>query len=291
MAGASAGGAATSGGTSAAGAGPIVDKNGVPLAKPGDSKTASREYLNMGDFRLLVNKWGSDELGCKTNMKVFVNNDKSFGWEFDRGGCGGNKQKPDYPEIEFGIHPFGAGSNLATTPSFSSTSLLPLQIKDIMSASVIIDGLNVNIQKASTWNVNFEFWLSRNNPVSEADPGVHAELITFWGWKDDWACDKSGSATSGDKSYNLCHQSDSWGNGWRYYQFRANGGPAQGFSGKVDVKALIDWLVNNQNYSKDLWVTRFEVGTELDDNTAGSVTLKNITFEVNGMSRSPQFAQ
>jgi hypothetical protein len=246
--------------------------------------------LNLGDFRLLVNKWGSDELGCNTSMKVFVNADKTFGWNFNRGGCGGNKQKPDYPEIEFGIHPFGAGSNLATTPSFSSTKVLPLQVKDIMSASVTVDSLNVSIQNATTWNVNAEFWLSRKNPVTEANPEVHAEVIAFWGWKDDWACDQSGNVTAGDKSYNLCHQSDSWGSGWRYYQFRANGA-SQNISGKVDVKAFLDWLVNTHGYSKDLWVTRIEVGTELDDNTAGSVSLKNVTFEVNGSSKSAQFGQ
>jgi hypothetical protein len=284
------GGASSGGGGAAAGSGPIADEKGVPLAKPGDSKTTSREYLNLGDFRLLVNKWGSDELGCNTMMKVFTNTDRSFGWEFNRGACGGNKQKPDYPEIEFGIHPFGAGNSLATTPSFSSTKLLPLQIKEIKSASVAVDSLNVSIQNATTWNVNTEFWLSRKNPVTEANPEVHAEVIAFWGWKDDWACDKSGNVTAGSTSYNLCHQSDSWGSGWRYYQFRANNA-SQSISGKVDLKAFIDWLVNTHGYSTDLWVTRIEVGTELDDNTAGSVKLKNITFEVNGTSKSAQFAE
>lgn len=284
------GGTPSSGGTG--GTGPVVDQKGVPLAKPGDSKTGSKEYLNFGDFRLLLNKWGSDELGCNTSMKIFVNNDKSFGWSFDRGACGGAKEKPDYPEIEFGIHPFGAGSSLATSPSFPSTTVLPLQIKDITSASVILDSMNVSIQKATTWNVNFELWLSQKNPVADANPGAYAELIAFWGWQDGWACDKSGIVIAGDKSYSLCHQSDTWANGqWRYFQFRADGGSSQSFSGKIDVKVFLDWLVNNYNFSKDLWVTRFEVGTEIDDNTSGTVTLKNITFQVNGTSKSAQFAQ
>jgi hypothetical protein len=240
---------------------------------------------------LLANKWGSDELGCNTMLKVFVNMDKSFGWSFDRPTCGGNKQKPDYPEIEFGIHPFGAGSSLATSPSFSSTAVLPIQIKSITSASAAIDGLNANIQHASTWNVDFELWLSQDNPVTNtANPGVYAEVIAFWGWQDDWACDKSGTVTSGDKTYSLCHQDDQWSGGkWRYFQFRAGGGPFTSYSGKLDVKAFLDWLVNTRGYSKDLWVTRFEVGSEYDDNTAGTVTVKNVTFEVNGTSKAAQF--
>jgi hypothetical protein len=280
-------------GMTATGGGPTVDKNGVPLAKPGDQKTGSREYLNLGDIRLLLNKWGSDELNCNTSMRVFVNSDKTFGWEFNRGGCGGNDQKPDYPEIEFGIHPFGAGNSLATSPSFSSTSVLPLQIKDIASASVVIDSLNINLQNANSWNIDFEFWLSQKNPLTEADPGVYAELITFWGWENGrWPCDQSGNVSAGSKSYKLCHQDDNWAGGkWRYFQFWVDGGPNTNFSGKVDVKALLDWLVNTRGYSKDLWVTRFEVGSEIDDNTSGKVTLKNITFEVNGTSKSVQLAQ
>ena len=281
----------TSGSSGAAGTagGPVVDENGVPLAKPGDSKNESRTYLNLGDMRLIVNKWGSDELGCGTSLRVFVNDDKTFGWEFDRGACGGNKEKPDYPEIEFGVHPFGAGNSLATTPAFSSTSLLPIQIKDLESASVLLDELNINIERASTYNLNFEFWLSQRNPL-EADPGVHAELITFFGWQDDWACDKTGNVQAGDRAFNLCHQDDQWAGGkWRYFQFRLNGGPSNGFSGKIDVKALVDWLVTNAGYSRDLWISRFEVGSEIDDNTKGRVTLRNVTFEVNGTSKSAEF--
>jgi hypothetical protein len=285
------GGAAGGGMAGAAGAA-VVDQNGIPLAKPGDSKNGSREYLNLGDMRLIANKWGSDELGCNTSLRVFVNNDRTFGWEFDRGACGGDKAKPDYPEIEFGIHPFGAGNSLATTPSFSSTSVLPIQIKDITSASVTLDNLSISIQRATTYNLNFEFWLSQRNPVTDPNPGVHAELITFLGWQDSWACDKSGSVQAGDKGFGLCHQDDAWAGGkWRYFQFRLNGGSVNSVSGKLDVKALLEWLVTNAGYSRDLWVTRLEVGSDIDDHTAGSVTLRNITFEVNGTSKSPQFGQ
>jgi hypothetical protein len=286
------GGSISAGGMGMAGMGPEVDQAGIPLAKPGDQKTGSREYLNLGDIRLINNKWGSDELNCNTSMRVFVAQDKSLGWDFNRATCGGMAEKPDYPEIEFGIHPFGAGSSLATSPSFSSTTLLPRQIKDITSASVVIDNFNLNLQNAASWNINFEFWISERNPVTDPNPGVYAELITFWGWEDGrWPCDKSGTVQAGDRNYKLCHQVDNWADGqWRYFQFWVDNGPSRSFSGKVDVKTFIDWLVNNYGYSKDFWVTRFEVGSEIDDNTSGTATLKNITFEVNGTSKSLRFA-
>jgi hypothetical protein len=90
--------------------------------------------------------------------------------------------------------------------------------------------------------------------------------------------------------YTLCHQSDNWADGWRYYQFRAGDGSdgniKTSYSGKVDVKALLDYLVNQRGYPTTLWLTRMEVGSEIDDDTAGTVSMKSVSFEVNGESRS-----
>jgi hypothetical protein len=40
-----------------------------------------------------------------------------------------------------------------------------------------------------------------------------------------------------------------------------------------------------------MWLTRVEIGTEIDDNTAGQAGIKNLTFEINGTSKSIQVAQ
>jgi hypothetical protein len=263
---------------------PNADANGVSPAKPGDETSAQFDYLNLGDMRMIVNTWGSADLSCQTMVRVFVNPNETFGWDFDRGACGGNKEHPDYPEIEFGVQPFPSAT------AFSTTTLLPAQIKDITSSSITLDNLVVTIERASTWNVNFEFWLTERNPLEDrTDPGVYAEVIAFFGWQDDWACDQSGNVTSNGKAWNLCHQSDTWAGGmWRYYQFRAADGSQNTVDGTVDVKAFLDWLVNTRGFSPDLWVTRLEVGTEIDDNTKGGVLMDDITFEVNGTSSSPE---
>ena len=39
-----------------------------------------------------------------------------------------------------------------------------------------------------------------------------------------------------------------------------------------------------------MWLTRIEVGTEIDDNTAGSAKINNLTFEINGTSKQAEFA-
>jgi hypothetical protein len=256
--------------------------------------------LNLGDMRLINNRWGADALGCSSaTYKVYVNSDKTIGYDFNRPTCGGKRANPDYPEIEFGVAPFGAASSLLTSPACSSTALLPIQLKNLASASVNIDTFNSTYQNPSYFDTNFEFWISRDNPVTSSSPGVYAEVIAFLGWNSSrmtspngWPCDKSGSLTAGSTGYSLCHQSDTWSSGWRFFNFNVNNGPLSTFSGRVDIKAMIDWVMKTYSgFTTDMWLTRIEVGTEIDDNTQGTAKINNLTFEVNGTSKSVELAQ
>jgi hypothetical protein len=258
----------------------------------GVETSVSQAYFKMGDLRLINNDWGSQELGCNSSYKIFINNDGSFGWEFNRATCGGatGNSQPDYPEVEFGIHPFGTQKDLVTSPDFSSTTLLPLQIKNINSASVTIDQMNIELQNAKSWNLNFEMWFATQHPITGSHNCAYAEIMVFWGWQDNrWPCDQEGTLNSGNNSYAFCHLGENWGCGWQYIQFRVNGGPMRNYSGSLDVKAILDWLVSNRGFSQDLWVSRMEIGSEIGDTTSGKVTVRSITFEVNGVSKSPEF--
>jgi len=98
--------------------------------------------------------------------------------------------------------------------------------------------------------------------------------------------------TAGGVGFNLCHQKDGWGSGWRFFNFNVNNGPVSTFSGKVDIKALLDWVMKTYSgFTTDMWLTRIEVGTEVDDNTAGTAKFNNLTFEINGTSKSVELAQ
>jgi hypothetical protein len=305
------GGQSTPGGTHATGGATITtsstpaDQGGKTLAKAGDRTSATNDYLNLGNMRLINNNWGSVELNtsgktCSAPMSVFVNSDGSLGWTFNRGECKDDGSHPDYPELEFGVAPFGTGSALLTSPAFSSTTLLPLQIKDITSASVAIESFGISLQSSLHWNLNIEFWLSQKNPLTNADAGAYAEVMGLFGWNNgSWACDTaltSTTVTSGAKTYRLCHQSNTWGSGptWRFFQFEVQGGPLTNFSGTVDVKAFLDWLLSSSygsQYSKDLWLTRIELGSEIADNTSGTCTIKNATFTINGTSQGIRLAK
>jgi hypothetical protein len=290
--------------------GPRKDEGGVALAKPGDSATASRAYLNLGDIRLINNRWGADALNCgdQAKYKIYVNSDGSAGYDFDRPTCDHNptaqqKAHPDYPEFEFGVAPFGKGSSDLTSPAFSSTTLLPKQIKDITSASVTMDGFNSTYSKPGYYDTNFEFWISKENPLTSASPGVYAEVIVFLGWDNvrmnstgGWPCDSTlGFSVNATATYDLCHQKDGWGSGgWRFFNFTNHSGSQNSWSGKGDIKTIIDKIMSSKfggGFTTDMWLTRIEVGTEVDDNTAGTAKVNKLTFEINGTSKSIELAQ
>ena len=327
----------TAGNTGTGGA--MVDMGGVPLAKPGDMTSQSGKYLNLGDMRLINNRWGSDALNCSgTQQSVCVTSTKTLGWTFNRGGCGEtNHSDPDFPEIEFGVAPFGMTSPLLTTPNFSSTTLLPIQISAINSASVTLSSFDLSFTSATYWDANFEFWISKEDPTKNPDAGVYAEVIIFLGWETNrqngatgaggWACSVPGSSgpVSAGESLTLCHQRDDWGGSnntyWRFFNFvvgngsDSNSSMAIGNSGSgqtFDIKAILSWIMSNyQNptttgldpakgnataqFSSSMWLTRIEVGTEIDDSTAGQAKIGsstgNVIFEINGTTRSPVFGQ
>ena len=329
----STGGSTGSGGTSSTGGSPgtggtTVDQGGVALATVnsgcltadppvGPTPPAQPYYFNLGDMRLINNRWGSDKLGCNdaNTESVCIYSDGSFGWTFNRPACGGMRGDPDFPEVEFGVAPFGNQSSNLTSPTYSSTTLLPIQISALNSATLNMSNYNTTITSgsASYWDSNFEFWISKDDPTKTANAGVYAEIIMFLGYEPGrtsstatpvagWTCDHSGTVTAGGASFNLCHQSDTWANSqWRFFNFNLSNAPQSSFNGTVDIKAILSWVMSNYanstatsgggmgSFSNSMYLTRIEVGTEIDDSTAGSVKISNLTFNINGTSKSATF--
>jgi hypothetical protein len=293
---AGAGGLANGGGQASggggAGSGMVPGETKATVTAPASSKVSS-DYFVLGEARLLNNNWGAQALGCKAPYEIFVNADKTFGWKWDRAGtkCGGDKSKPDYPEVEFGMHPFGVSQQLITSPDYSSTTVLPIQVKDVTSASVKIEGLSIATTADAAWNMNFEMWFSEQHPATGTHTTAYGETMNWFGWSSDqynWN-GVLGSLEAG-QSYDLYHSDDHWPAGqaqqWKYRQYRLKNASKQ-FNGTVDVKKILDHLVG-EGWPNSLWIARFEVGTELDDGSAGTVTIKKITFEVNGQQRATE---
>jgi hypothetical protein len=158
-----------------------------------------------------------------------------------------------------------------------------------------MDNFSTTFSNPTYWDANFEFWISKNDPTTNNDGGVYAEIITFVGWNStrqtgsttSWACTITGK-TVPSSNFSLCHQSDTWASGWRFFNFLAGSGTSN-YSGKADIKAILDYIRSQYSgFTDSMYLTRIEVGTEIDDNTAGSSKTNNLTFEVNGVSKSIQ---
>lgn len=330
------GGSPATGGSSGTGGTPgtggmttTTDPGGVPLAtlssgclsgKPptGPTPPSSPYYFNLGDIRLINNQWGSDALNCSgTQQSVCINSDGTIGWKFDRPTCGGKRADPDFPEVEFGVAPFGNQSSLLTTPTYSSTTLLPIQISSLNTATLGLSGYTTNITStlsSSYWDGNFEFWISREDPTKNADAGVYAEIIMFMNYEPNrtnssaggWTCDHSGTVAAGSYTFNLCHQADNWSNNqWRFFNFNLSGATSNATNtpanGTADIKAILSWVMSNYanstassgggagSFSNSMYLTRIEVGTEVDDDTAGSVKISNLSFNINGTTKGITF--
>ncbi len=286
-------GGGSAGGGGAGGAGTMVPgETKATVVAPASSKVPI-DYFVMGETRLLNNNWGAQALGCKAPYEIFVNADKTFGWKWDRASttCGGNKTKPDYPEVEFGMHPFGVSKHLITSPDYSSTTVLPIQVKDVTTASVKIEGLSIATTADANWNMNFEMWFSEQHPATGTHTTAYGETMNWFGWSSDqYNWNGVLSTLEAGQSYDLFHSDDRWPAGqaeqWKYRQYRLKSSSRQ-FSGTVDVKKILEQLTR-EGWPTSLWIARFEVGTELDDGSAGTVTIRKITFEVNGQQRATE---
>jgi hypothetical protein len=199
--------------------------------------------------------------------------------------------KPDYPEVEFGMHPFGTSTHLITSPDYSSTTVLPIQIQDVTTASVKVEGLSITTTADAAWNMNFEMWFSTEHPATGTHTTAYGETMNWFGWSgDQYGWNGVLGTLDAGQNYELWHTDDSWPDGqaeqWKYRQFRLTNGGKQ-FDGTVDVKKILTYLTG-QGWPASLWIARLEIGTELDDGSAGTVSIRKITFEVNGQERATE---
>lgn len=260
---------------------------GAPvMGDPAGESCALGTNYSLGEMRILNNQWTSHQ----ADQCIFINDDRSFGWRWDNtAGTGGfeplatsQADYPNYPEVEFGINPWGREIDEWEVGS-SSTTLLPIRLGDLTSASMTINASS-STNNGGSWNLAFELWLSPTNPaLGETAPT--AEIMIFFGndpayWPE--SPEPGAGATISD--YTLYHTSENWAAGYAYRQWRKNGtsGGSTSFNGTLDIKPFLDQAGFDANW----YVTRFEIGNEVYAGSQGETTIQSLSFEVNGQSRS-----
>lgn len=260
-----------------------VTNSAIESAKvdPRGTRYTGAETLHLGEVRLEANEWtDTNQTTC-----IFLDEDGTFGIEWERGatGYGENPTYPNYPKAEIGIAPWNDDGE----PMKSSSALLPIQLKDLESASMTLD-VTTTTTTNNGWNLAFELWLSDEDPrIGKAHP--KAELMVFFGNKPNYYPPepKGGEFNDGHNTYTLYETSDDWSS-WGYYrQWRIGDtdGVAQ-FKGTLDIAAFLRHHMEVDGWDENLWITRFEIGNETYQESGGITRFKSLQFEVNGESRS-----
>lgn len=280
-AGASGGGAggALAGAGGMAPTGPVVDMPGEHC----DGTT-----IHLGEMQIFPNEWNDP----RAETCVFLNADGTFGWRWVNGDFSlpvgpdmptlkVNKDWPNYPELEFGINPWNAKGL-----DKSTTLLLPKKLGEISEASMTVDVATE--VSGGKWNLAFELWLADNNPETHPGSKAVAEVMVFFGNEAGYypAEPKTDEKVNdGEHEYVLYESRDDWGEtkDQKYRQYRLSGG-GKTFNGKLNIGKFLQHYVE-QGWSKDLWLTRFELGNEVYTGAQGKTTIKSIAFTVNGESR------
>jgi hypothetical protein len=263
------GGAAGMGGSMPLG--PIVDPRGTELC--------DETPLQLGEVRLLTNEWTDPE----ADTCIFLDQLGQFGWHWTRGatGSGDNPTYPNYPEAEFGINPWNTDSI-----DTSTTDLLPLQLKDFTSASMTLEVFTDVGANNSGWNLAFELWLSDADPTL-GPTSPKGEIMVFLSNEPNYypsSPETPQVLNDGEHEYDLYVSSDNWGT-WGYYRQYRLGTHDGKFNGKLNIYAFLQHYLQSEGWDGNLWVTRFEIGNEVFQNSGGTTTFKNLSFEVNGQTR------
>lgn len=229
---------------------------------------------------MFTNEWTDME----ADTCVWLKEDGTFGWNWTRGATGmaPTPTYPNYPEVEFGINPWANGSGT------SSTTLLPKKIKDITSASMTLD-VNTAItggNSSTGWNLAFELWFTDADPTA-GPAAVKGELMVFLANAPNYYPTPAKTdivVQSAGKNYKLFESADDWGD-WGYYrQYRLDTQDGA-FNGELDIMPFLQRYLNEEGGNGEYYVTRFEIGNEVFQNSGGTTTFKSLSFEVNGETR------
>jgi hypothetical protein len=257
-------------------------------------------------MHVLSNRWTDPA----ANETLFLDTNGSFGWTWQRGAtgpAGATNGYPNYPEIEFGVNPWGEDQN-GDLVNVSTTDLLPRKVSDIHSASMTVHA-NAHIASAGVgWNLAFEMWLSPQDPAKGTTHPEY-EIMVFFGNQGSYYPTSPGGTNgagcmpavsgascgmqveSAGNSYTLYSMSSSWGGppAYNYLQFRdsanapgTNDATELTFNGTLDIYKFLQTV----NPPGDLYVTRFELGDETYQSSQGTTTITSVSFEVNGTTET-----
>ncbi|MFB6162943.1 MAG: hypothetical protein ABEJ86_05840, partial [Halococcoides sp.] len=198
---------------------------------------------------------------------IWVNEDGSYGWNFTAGSGNGGENDINYPEVFAGRRPWGSDTGI---PEFE------LPIEQVDQLEIEFDA-SVNIS-GGQWDFAEEFWLLDGAPGES--PSITHEIMVVLDWggghghnqmqdRGAWT-DKFGNTVDHWAHYSI---------GWNFNIFRIQGGMQ---SGAVDLKEVVDYILDNVANTAGKNITGIELGNEYWPHATGETTISEFDVSVNG---------
>lgn len=233
-----------------------------------DFKDCSGATQQFENFSLINNKWGTYKIKSGNYTQCTYHKDGVFGWEWDApsksyGVLG-------YPELWMGTSAWIPKSEISKPNYFK-------KLDELKALNAEFDTkITANDKK---YNLAFDIWLHSESMVAKENIAV--ELMV---WEDYNRFNSFGkkkeTITTSFGTYDMLYgtmKKPEINSEWVYIAFIRT---EKRTSGNVDLKELLDFLVQKNYISSDLYISSVEFGTEVL-NSKGNIIIKkyNVTVE------------
>lgn len=226
-----------------------------------DYKDCSGATQQFEKLSLINNQWGAYKIKSGDYTQCIYHNNGIFGWEWNApsksyGVLG-------YPELWMGTFAWGIKSEISKPNYFK-------KLDELKTLRVEFDTkITANDKK---YNLAFDVWLHSENTVAKEN--ITVELMV---WEDYNKFKSHGKKKEAIKTsfgtYDLLYgimKKPEINSEWIYIAFIRN---EKRTTGKVDLKELLDYLVQKNYISSDLYISSVEFGTEVL-NSKGNIIVK-----------------
>lgn len=230
-----------------------------PAQPPDEELCGDWARLTVGDLVLYNNVWNAGSI-LNYEQCVMRRGDE-IGWRWSWPGVArltSDYHNPDhyvraFPEVIYGAKPWDP----------STTPRMPIRLSDLQELTVDFDAY---MTASGDYNLAFNSWFTTGNPATEA--GIAGELM-IWIDRTDWTPQGSdflaGNVVIDGREYSLYSRRVFHTLPDRGHDYLAFAAHEDQFSGTLEIKKFLDFLIAEGLLSESLYIAGLELGNEVLD--------------------------
>lgn len=220
------------------------------------------DEILFGDYIISNNVWGKNSLRDYSQCIFYNEKPLRFGWAWSWPST--MNKVHAYPEVIYGKKPWN---------TISTAIILPIKIADIVSSSV---EYQINISAAGKYNTAFDIWLT--NTIDAQVESIAYEIMI---WIENSGMHPLGkhcdTVTLDDRDYDVYLAYDLEDGKWAYICLKTK---ETLLNGKIDIKEIIEYLLEADYITNDLYLASIEFGNEVMWGT-GETTVSTYKVRIN----------